>query len=160
MNTEILQIAEQLKNAYEGVAWFGRPLKSLLNDVDESIAFEKPIGEHSILQLLWHIINWRGFTINRLREGDEISLKQFEVNDWQQLNHEDKSLWKKGLHKLDQTQAELIEVIQRQQDDLLDEIVPGRKYSFKDLLYGIVQHDIYHAGQIAYVAKLIRKDNQ
>ena len=84
MNTEILQIAEQLKNAYEGDAWFGRPLKSLLNDVDESIAFEKPNGEHSILQLLWHIINWRGFTINRLREGDEISLKQFEVNDWQQ----------------------------------------------------------------------------
>ena len=157
MNTEILQITEQLKDAYEGDPWFGRSVKSLLKDVDESIAFEKPKGEHSILELLWHIINWREFTINRLREGDEISVKQFEGNDWQQLNHNDKSLWKKGLHKLDQTQAELIEVMQHQQDNLLDERVSGRKYSFRNLLNGIVQHDIYHAGQIAYVTKLLSK---
>ena len=103
MNTEILQIAEQLKDAYEGDPWFGRSIKSLLKDVEEDTVFEKPNGEHSIVELLWHIINWRAFTINRIREGDEVSLKFFEANDWRNLDHHDKSLWKKGLHKLNET---------------------------------------------------------
>lgn len=157
MNTEILQIAEQLKDAYEGDPWFGRSIKSLLKDVEEDTVFEKPNGEHSIVELLWHIINWRAFTINRIREGDEISLKFFEANDWRYLDHHDKSLWKKGLHKLNETQSELVAVIQHQQDSILDETVPGRNYSFKKMLYGIVQHDIYHAGQIAYLTKMLRK---
>lgn len=157
MNTEILQIAEQLKDAYEGDPWFGRSIKSLLKDVEEDTVFEKPNGEHSIVELLWHIINWRAFTINRIREGDEVSLKFFEANDWRTLDHHDKSLWKKGLHKLNETQSELVAVIQHQQDSILDETVPGRNYSFKKMLYGIVQHDIYHAGQIAYLTKMLRK---
>ena len=157
MNTEILQIAEQLKDAYEGDPWFGRSIKSLLKDVEEDTVFEKPNGEHSIVELLWHIINWRAFTINRIREGDEVSLKFFEANDWRHLEHHDKSLWKKGLHKLNETQSELVAVIQHQQDSILDETVPGRNYSFKKMLYGIVQHDVYHAGQIAYLTKMLRK---
>ena len=156
MNTEILQVAEQIKDAYEGDPWFGRSIKSLLNDTDESIAFEKPNGQHSILEIVYHIINWRKFTINRIREGDEVSLKYFEECDWQQLDHNDKSLWKKALHKLSALQAELIEVMQHQKDDILTETVPGRNYNFRKLLYGVIQHDIYHTGQIAYLTKLLR----
>lgn len=67
MNTEILQIGAQLKNTFEGDPWFGRSVKSLLKGVNESIVFEKPNGQHSILELLWHMITWREFTLNRLR---------------------------------------------------------------------------------------------
>jgi|SRR5688500_10667635 len=157
MNTEVLQIAAQLKNTFEGDPWFGRSVKSLLNDVNESIAFEKPNSQHSILDLLWHMITWREFTINRLRNDKEKTLEYFEQNDWRDLNHNDKSLWREGLKTLDETQSELIELLQNENDNRLVEIVPGRKYNFKDLLYGIVQHDIYHIGQIAYLTKLLQK---
>ena len=157
MNTEILQITEQLKEAYEGEPWFGRSIKSLLKDVDENIAFEKPNGQHSILELVWHIVIWRVFTINRLRNDEKTNLQYFEENDWQQLNHNDKTLWKRGLKRLEETQSELIESLQKQQGNILNEIVPGRKYNFRKLLYGIIQHDIYHIGQIAYITKLLRK---
>ena len=157
MNTEILQITEQLKEAYEGEPWFGRSIKSLLKDVDENIAFEKPNGQHSILELVWHIVIWRAFTINRLRNDEKTNLQYFEENDWQQLNHNDKTLWKRGLKRLEETQSELIEILQKQQDNILNEIVPARKYNFRKLLYGIIQHDIYHIGQIAYITKLLRK---
>ena len=154
MNTEILQITEQLKEAYEGEPWFGRSIKSLLKDVDENIAFEKPNGQHSILELVWHIVIWRVFTINRLRNDEKTNLQYFEENDWQQLNHNDKTLWKRGLDRLEETQSELIDILQKQQDNILNEIVPGRKYTFRKLLYGIIHHDIYHIGQIAYLKKL------
>src|SRR5215212_4615821 len=109
MNTEILKIAEQLKDAYDGEPWFGRSVQSLLKDINESLVYEKPKDQHSILELLWHIILWREFTINRIRKDDSVSIQYFEENDWQLLDHNDKSLWKKGLQKLQQTQAELIE---------------------------------------------------
>jgi len=49
-----------------------------------------------------------------------------------------------------------VEVLQQQQDSLLIERVPERDYNFRKLLYGIVQHDIYHLGQIAYITKLLK----
>ena len=156
MNKEIFQIIQQLKEAYEGDPWFGRSVKSLLKDVDKNIAFEKPKGQHSILELLWHIVIWREFTINRLGNEEKVSLQYFDENDWQQLDHNDKALWKKGLDRLEETQSELIEALQKQQDNILNETVPGRKYNFEKLLYGIIQHDIYHIGQIAYITKLVR----
>jgi hypothetical protein len=83
-----------------------------LNDVEESFAFEQPSGQHNILELLWHMITWREFTINRLQNNEEKGLEYFEQNNWRNLDHNDKSLWSKGLKRFDETQIELVEIIQ------------------------------------------------
>ncbi len=58
--------------------------------------------------------------------------------------------------RLDETQADLIAGIEKQTDDLLGQIVAERKYNFRKLLHGLIQHDIYHLGQIAYIVKALR----
>ncbi|MBD0331809.1 MAG: DinB family protein [Chitinophagaceae bacterium] len=155
MNIEVQNIIFQLNDAYQGTPWFGRAIKVLLSEVDESIAFEKPGGQHSILELLWHMIIWREFTISRIQPTEGKDLNYFEQNDWRDFDHADKSLWQKGLRVLDETQKQLISLIEKQQDDLLGVQVQDRTYNFRKLLYGIVQHDIYHTGQIAYIKKLL-----
>jgi uncharacterized damage-inducible protein DinB len=155
MNTEILFLQEQLKDTFEGDPWFGRNVKALLAESDETIAFEKPNQQHSILDLVWHMITWREFTISRLRH-DEKDLRYFETNDWRALDPTDKSLLKKGLQRLEETQNELVELMQQQNDAVLTQRVQGRDYDFRKLLHGIIQHDIYHSGQIAYLVKLLR----
>jgi uncharacterized damage-inducible protein DinB len=157
MNREILLIAEQLKDAYEGEPWFGRSVKEILYEVDEAIVFEKPNGQHSILELLWHMITWKEFALSRLRNDDQKSIKYFEENDWRELDHSDKSLWKQGLQQFAKLHNELIEVIQQQKDEVLSQRVGDRKYDFRKLLYEITQHDIYHLGQIAYIKKMLEK---
>jgi uncharacterized damage-inducible protein DinB len=158
MNKEILQITSLLKDSFSGDPWYGRSVKSLLKDVSETDVFEKPNGQHSILELLWHMIIWREFTINSLRNGNEKMASYFEENDWRVLDHNDKSLWKKGLQRLEETQSELIEMLEQKQDNIINETVPGRKYNFKKMLYGIIHHDIYHVGQIAYLTKMLHYD--
>ena len=155
MNTEILQIAKQLKDVYNGQPWYGKSVMSLLEETNKSIVFKRPNDQHSVLELLWHMILWREFTINRLRKDESISLKYFDDNDWRELDHNDTSGWEKGLQKIEDTQSELIEVLQQQKDDILLEIVSGREYNYRQLLYGIIHHDIYHLGQIAYVNKML-----
>lgn len=156
MNTEILKIAEQLKDAYEGDPWFGKNAKQLLAEAEAVNVFETPNGQHSILELLWHIITWRDFTLRRLRPQPGKNTAYFEQYDWRKLDPTDKSLWHEGLKKLGAVHNELVEVLQQQQDSLLIERVPERDYNFRKLLYGIVQHDIYHLGQIAYITKLLK----
>ncbi len=155
MNREILLLEEQIKDAYEGEPWFGRNIRVLLDEIHEEIAFKKPAGQHSIVELVWHMINWKEFAISRLRADDSKPLEYFEVNDWRELDADDNSLWEKGLKELARIQNELVEVIQQQKDQMLEHFVPGRTYTFRKLLYGILQHDIYHIGQIAYLKKLL-----
>jgi len=44
-------------------------------------------------------------------------------------------------------------------EEVLIELVAKRKYDVRYLLYGLMQHDVYHLGQIAYVKKMIVQIN-
>ena len=157
MNTEIKTLVEQLKDAYEGDPWWGRNAGKLLDEVNEQIAVEKPSGQHSILELVWHMINWKEFAISRLHEIDGKDLYYFESNDWRHLDHAHKSLWHQGVERLRYVHGELINMLEQQSDDLLDQNVAERGYTYRKLFNGILQHDIYHLGQIAYIVKMVRK---
>jgi uncharacterized damage-inducible protein DinB len=158
MNREIILIVEQIKEAYEGEPWFGKSALQLFSEVNEQIVLERPSGQHSIVELIWHMITWKEFVISRLREDQEKDLHYFESMDWRELDHTDESLWKKGLERLHQVHSELVEVIQQQKDDLLPLRVPERNYDYRKLLNGILQHDIYHLGQMAYINKLLKNE--
>lgn len=156
-NKEVSNIISQLKDAYEGEPWFGRAVLKILAEVDERTAYEKPGGQHSTLELLWHMITWREFTIDRLQHSPQMTLAYFEEMDWRELDHNDTTFWKQGLERLQETQDQLITLLEVQTDELLDHNVKERSYTFRKLLYGIIQHDIYHLGQIAYIQKLLKE---
>ena len=156
-NKEIGYIISQLKDAYQGDPWFGRAAIKLLGEVNEKTAYQKPAGQHSILELLWHMITWREFTIDRLQHSPQMQLTYFEEMDWRELDHNDMTLWKQGLERLQETQNQLVALLQKRNDEILDQQVSERSYDFRKLLYGFIQHDIYHIGQIAYIQKLMKE---
>ena len=156
-NQEIKQIISQLKDAYEGDPWFGRAVVKLLDEVNEKTAYQKPACQHSIVELLWHMITWREFTIDRLQHSPQMGLAYFEEMDWRQLDHNDMTLWKEGVERLQETQIQLLTLLQDRTDEFLDNKVAERDYNFRKLLYGFIQHDVYHIGQIAYIHKLLKK---
>ena len=153
---ELPYIIEQLEDMYQGDPWFGRNAKALLSEVDESIAFAKPNNQHSILELIWHMINWREFAISRLTKENKQNVHYYENNDWRELDHNDKSLWNRAIIHFHEIHAELIKSVEALSEDILNKVVDGRKYTYRKLLHGILQHDIYHLGQIAYLVKLIK----
>jgi len=103
------------------------------------------------------MITWKEFTLSRLRDDPDKSLHYFENIDWRTLDHSDKSLWQQGLQHFAALHNELVEVMQQQKDELLSKKINERNYDFRKLLNGVVQHDIYHLGQIAYLKKLLQK---
>jgi len=59
------------------------------------------------------------------------------------------------LLKLQESQKELIEAAAKFPEERYGELVPSKvqKYTYYTLLHGIMQHDIYHLGQIAILKK-------
>ena len=53
------------------------------------------------------------------------------------------------LEEICNTQNSILELLDNFDDDLLDRLVPGKKYIFGPILRSVSQHDIYHLGQIA-----------
>ncbi len=155
MEHEIPYFITMYREAYNGDPWFGRNIKTILSEIDAETAVQKPNGQHSILELLYHMIIWREFTISRLKPEKGKSSRYFAVNDWQKLDHTDVSLWEKGIEQLESSQMRLIEILNNLKEEVLTEQVAERKYDVRYLLYGIIQHDIYHLGQIAYVKKML-----
>ena len=155
MNKELELYVSQLNENFSGEPWFGRSIQSITGEIDEKLVSQKPGGQHSILELLYHMINWRLFTINQFEKNQSLSAKHYEENDWQVLDHNDNSLWKKGLQMLEETQQTLVKLLKQMTDEKLSDPVAERNYNYRSLINGIIQHDIYHLGQIAYIKKML-----
>jgi hypothetical protein len=97
------------------------------------------------------------FTISRIYPMPGKSLHDFEINDWRIIDASERNMWPEGVKRYHEVHDQMTTLIRGQKDELLQQTVPGRKYNFRKLLNGIVQHDIYHLGQIAYIQKILRE---
>lgn len=157
--TELKYLKIQLKDSWSGEPWFGRPALQLLEGITEAEAYHQPGDQHSIAELVWHMVNWRGFAVSRVLPDGEKHLQHFEANDWRQVSADGPYDWAGAIESLHQMQETLLHALDTMTDQKLGEKVLDRTYTFRELLHGIIQHDIYHLGQIAYVLKLIRAES-
>jgi DinB superfamily len=128
----------------------------LVNEIDESKISVKPnTTEHSLLELLWHMNTWAEFTLAHLENRSADELTAIEQNDWRTINPE-KHNWKKVMEQLKSIHEKIIVILKQKEDVFLKEPVPGREFNFRFMLNGLIQHNIYHAGQIAYIKNLLK----
>ena len=153
--TELEKISDQLKRSHEGVAWHGPSLRELLQGVTAEKAARKIVGVHSIWELVLHIAAWERAGARMLR-GEAVEDLTSE-QDWPSLGEPSERSWRETIDKLDAAHAELAEAIRLCPPERLSETVTGKRYSVYFLLHGIVQHNLYHAGQIAILRKLVEQ---
>jgi len=152
--SEINRINDQLKRAFEGKAWHGPSVSEVLADVTAEQAAAHPIsGAHSIWEITLHIGTWERVGRRRIVESDPIDVSDEE--DWPAVKETGEHAWKNAVNALKFNHEALREVIAGLDDSRLKDIVPGTQYSVYFLLHGVIQHDLYHAGQIALLKKAV-----
>lgn len=152
--SEIARIADQLHRAYAGGAWHGPALRQLLRGVTAKQAAARPlVGGHSIWEIVLHITAWKKAVRKRVT-GKAIELSPRE--DWPPAGKASPTAWRKTLNALEQAHRQLEATVARLPESRLKRIVPGRKHTVYFALHGLVQHDLYHAGQIALLKKAKR----
>jgi uncharacterized damage-inducible protein DinB len=151
---ELLRIIDQFNLIYESdEAWHGPSVVQVLGEVSWQMANEKIMpNTHSIAELVYHITTWRIFVVKRLMGDTEFDVTK--ALDWKTFPIFDEFEWEALQMELSLSQQELISALENKEDDeFLDEIVAGREYDFYTMLQGILQHDLYHIGQISIIKK-------
>jgi uncharacterized damage-inducible protein DinB len=152
--SEATRIADQLHRAFNGDAWHGDSLLEILNGVTAAQAAARPIPHaHTIWELVRHIAAWDGAVLRRL---GGVALELSHAEDFTSVSDTSDSAWRKTLVELKQVHQELVDAVATLPDTRLFELVPGKEgahYTFYYMLHGVVQHELYHAGQIALLKK-------
>jgi uncharacterized damage-inducible protein DinB len=150
--SEIKRIRSQLRHAFEGPAWHGPAVRELLSDVTAERAAARPIpGAHSIWEITLHIMTWE--RVVRLRLDGDMPDDPPDEENWPKVSDTSQQSWQKTIAELEEGNKALRDAIARLDQLRLDEIVPEKVYSFYFMLHGVIQHDLYHAGQIALLKK-------
>lgn len=156
--TEIERIRDQLKRAFEGNAWHGPSVMELLSDVTSQQAAARVFpGAHTIWELALHIAAWEGACLARL-QGERAELTDAE--DWPAVIETSESAWQHCKSTLVDGNQKLRDAIAGLDERRLDEpILPGMR-SVYITVQGAVQHDLYHAGQIAILKKALKEGSE
>jgi len=152
--SETARLADQIRRAFQGNAWHGDSVLKLLADVDGKTAAARPIPTaHTIWELVLHIAAWDDAVRRRLG-GTRVSLSEQE--NFPRVVDTSAAAWRKSIAHLKHTHDELVKTVARFPDSRLGDPVPGKKATYHTFFYmlsGIVQHELYHAGQIALLKK-------
>jgi uncharacterized damage-inducible protein DinB len=151
---EIERIAGQLRSAWEGESWHGPPVRTILSGIAAEKARARPLaGTHSIWELTLHIATWESIVARRLR-GERI-VEVVVSEDWPPVLDASDQGWEHALEQLEASHRMLETEISSFPNTSLGATVFGKDYNYYVMLHGIVQHDLYHAGQIALLKKAL-----
>lgn len=158
---EIERLTNLLRQTFDGNPWFGEPLLVKLESVDFEQANCVPAGaKKSVAELVMHIISWRIFTIKKLEMNEPFMIEMNSKGDWPDVSVNSASAWKTVLDELISTQKKLLNLTMGLSTDDLDKTVLGKPYTFRYLMEGIIQHDVYHLGQIGLTLSLIQNQGE
>ena len=158
METE--RIAELIERVVEGDPWHGPSVAVLLRDVTAANAARPgPGGAHGIWELVLHMTGWAREVTARL--GGRAA-QDPEEGDWPSIGEPTPVRWDTAKAKLFDAHRELAQAVRRFDESRL----PAPVSDFRDnalgtglshylTLHGLVQHTVYHAGQIAVVKRAL-----
>ena len=152
--SETTRLADQIRRAFDGDAWHGDSVVEILQGVNAKIAAAHPIkNAHSIWELVLHIAAWDGAVLTRIG-GKAVQLTG-DAN-FPPVKDTSEATWRKAIEHAKHIHNELVKAVAAFPDSRLQEQVPGKSQSYYNFFYlfsGIVQHELYHAGQIALLKK-------
>ena len=159
-DTETARILDQLEREHAGDAWHGTPLRELLSGIDYEQASARPLsGAHTIWEIVLHMTAWKNEVGRRL---DGAAAGTPREGDWPTPGTPGAQRWREAVGALEEAHRALAAAIARIPDSRLTALTNDKRdresgggVSYYVLLHGIVQHDVYHSGQIALLKKAV-----
>jgi uncharacterized damage-inducible protein DinB len=157
--TERERLLDQFEREIQGQPWHGPSLTTILDGVTAAQAAHKLSPDaHSIWEILLHMTGWKREVAKRARGN--VAAEPSE-GDWPAIGDATDARWREAQANHLRAQRELLDVLGALPDEKLTAKVPGDTAAFVGAglsvlatSWGLVQHDVYHAGQIALLKKL------
>ncbi len=144
-------LLNRLRGYFDGKPWYGDALIQKLENITAQQASQKISKTHTIAQIVWYMLQWRTFAIEKLKGNTDYDIKLNSSSDWDQSGLITDEEWSKLISNLKDNQIQLLQLLDNKEESFLLDNVPGKDYTFSTLLNGICEHDVYHLGQIGLI---------
>lgn len=153
--SEKKRILDVLDRAYRAKAWCGASLLESLDGVSSATAAKKPLkNAHSIWDLVEHVASWNEIVAWRLI-GETPKVTP-ELN-FPPMTKTTPAAWNATLRRLARSQAKFRAAVVAFPVAMLGRKRPKLDHTWSVLLHGQIQHQLYHAGQIAMMRRGLGK---
>jgi len=146
MGSELELLAEVVDHGFNKASWHGPNLASSFRGLDAQTAARRIHGRKSIWEQVLHTAYWKQRVLNKL-----VGTQRFPRpgSNWPRLPQNiTASAWK--------ADQQLLHGIHRQLRAAVADLNPARLWpELKRMIYGVAAHDVYHAGQIRLLRKLL-----
>ena len=157
MHPEIKHLLGLLDEAYKRAAWHGPNLRGSIRGVTAHEASWRPkAGRHNIWEIAVHAAYWK-YTVRRRLLGEKRGSFSLPGSNWFLRPVErSEQAWRADVAILDGEHQRLRDAVSALQPEYLERPARGSKTLVRRLIAGIALHDVYHAGQIQLIKKLLR----
>ena len=152
MRSEIGRIVSLLQQAYDGAPYYGPSMCAVLQDVDSVTAARRSArGRHTLWDIVAHMAAELRYAVSLIdgTAGPWIDGK----TTWPPVGEVSDAGWALTLDELQRAHQSLLEAVSGLNDSDLERRSDRVGTSFYALLHGVIQHNVYHAGQIRLLAR-------
>jgi DinB superfamily len=145
--TEVDRILDQYDRAMNGDAWHGDPVWTILEGISaEQAARRVHPQRHTIWELVAHMTFWETQVYRRLNHLPEMPTEKLNFPAMPEPRAEN---WQSTLADFCRSNLDFRQCVSQLDPARLDQAAPGRDKSIYVEVHGVIQHHLYHAGQIA-----------
>jgi uncharacterized damage-inducible protein DinB len=152
------KIIEDFEEVLSGQPWYGSPIYNILGKITFDSAYEKPSpAAHNVAEILLHMLSWTEEVMDRM---NGMTAGVPSSGDWPDPGAPDEEKWKLYIDDLKLAGVNLIRMVRDFPAEQWDEKIDDKRgdepvATYKEMIYGFIQHQIYHTGQIAILVKMI-----
>jgi uncharacterized damage-inducible protein DinB len=154
------KLSNELEKILSGDPWYGNPVYQVIEQVSFEAAFEKPDhAAHSIAEIVLHMVAWTEEVMDRM---NGMTAGVPSSGDWPPTGSPTEQKWQNYVNDLKLVNVNLLGLIQNFPEEKWNEPMNdernrelGNGVSYEELVNGLIQHHIYHSGQIAILNRII-----
>jgi len=157
---QIIQLLAFVDAAYDHRSWHGPNLRGSLRGVTPMQAAWRPAPKrHNIWELAVHAAYWKYVAVRRLAGARRGSFTLKGSNWFEREAGGTATEWRADLELLEQSHRTFRDVVANLTPRDLPRKPAGAEFDTFGLVSGVAAHDLYHAGQIQLVKRLMRTSN-
>lgn len=150
--TQVQRILDHYDRVMNGDAWHSDSIWQVLAGLSPEKAAARPFANaHSIWEIVGHMTFWENVAAKRLG-GWRAGLEE-ERNFPAAPSDATAANWQKTLDQFRASNQSFRQALEKLDSARLDELSAAGKRSYYEEAHGLIEHSVYHAGQIALLSK-------
>ncbi|MBI1806563.1 MAG: DinB family protein [Ignavibacteria bacterium] len=149
-------LLQSIDEGYFKKAWHGPNLRGSIRGLTAKEAAWRPgKNRHNIWEIVVHCAYWK-YIVRRRILGEKRGSFPIKGSNWFKRPDElSKEAWQQDVALLDDMHSMMRETIAQLKSSDLDEAAHGSKQTNRYIISGVAMHDVYHAGQVQLIKRLM-----